>query len=662
MSHPIDEKPACSRSGMILVWNWSDKEIDKPNLLKSQLQDIQARGFTGVLACLGRTRYELVDRKVIRAAAQASQWAKKRGIGFWFQADPRRASRSIITATGEQTQHLLAAREHLGHLHPNLIRIRKNRFVMRIPFPRPVPSASMQEAALLFSPSGLERAFIMQITGGTVVSRTVRDITAETRLFIDASKGRVEVFGEVQVPDDAAWYALAFPRFDTNLVDYAGRNSIDRLMPLIEDFFESGMYLDGIVWDDPGFAGDEAKLPISPSLVNAFIAERGYDLRDWLPTLVFEFDDFSHIPVRHDYAFLLNDAVTCAMKDFYGMLHAFFGDVEILVSSRSEPAARPAGDPWRYLSVSTSGGSHIKPEASYFEKVAELVEAKSAGCFSKSQKAYAFLSGFGSTREERLWWMDAGAVFSVRWLVQEYGPGGFQKPGPKNPAPPEWDEFAELNRCFDAVMNLTGYQLPESDTLVLWPYETLTTAGPGRSAEMRRDIRTLTARLVLNGNQLDMVSSILFQKAVLDQAGLLFQNRVYQSVIYPYPDVMNPAVLELVFSMEKAGFPVLLGGTRPQWTCAGKRIPHDLPVAFDPKDAAFAENWQTGAERKFVVPENALGSVIKTVNGTLLLFCPKEPGGIMEGETRYQETEFHIPKSARLIVYRLKDGKVEKAL
>jgi hypothetical protein len=662
MIHADDENPPYARSGMTLVWNWSDREIEKPNLLKSQLEDIRAKGFSGVLACLGRTRYELVDRRVIRAAAQASQWAKRRGIVFWFQTDPRRASRSIITSAGEQTQHLLAAREHLGHLHPNLIRIRNKRFVMHIPFPRSVPSAPMQEVSLQFTPSGLERAYVLQLAGNTVVRQSVRDVTPETRLFIDASRSRVEVFGEVQVPDDGTWYALVFPRFDSNLIDYAGRSSIDRLMPLIEDFFESGMYLDGIVWDDPGFAGDEAKLPVSASLVNAFIAEFGYDLRDRLPALVFEFDDASHIPVRHDYAYLLNDTIASAMKDFYGMLHSFFGDVEILVPSRSEPAARPTGDPWRYASVCTSGCSHVRPETAFSEKIAELAEAKSLGGFSKSQKAYAFLSDFGDTREERLWWMDAGAVFSLRWIVGGYGSGGFQRPGARNSIPTGWDEFGELNRYFDVLMNLTGFKFPESDTLVVWPYETLVTAGPARSAVMRRDVQELVARLVLNGSQLDVVSSALFGKAALDREGLHFRNRIYQSVIYPYPEVMNSTVLEQVSSMERAGFPVLLGGARPQWTSAGKRIPHDLPQAFDPRDAAFAENWQTGAEKVFSFPENALSSAIQTGTETLLLFCPKEPGGAVEGKARYRETSFHVSKSARLTVYRLKDGKVEKAL
>jgi hypothetical protein len=85
-------------------------------------------------------------------------------------------------------------------------------------------------------------------------------------------------------------------------------------------------------------------------------------------------------------------------------------------------------------------------------------------------------------------------------------------------------------------------------------------------------------------------------------------------------------------------------------------------VAFDPRDAAFAENWQTGAETKFAVPENALGSVIETGMETLLLFCPKEPGGRVEGKARFEEISFTIPKSDRLAVYRLKGGKAERAM
>ena len=79
--------------GAFVFWPWGDQEIDNPKILRRQLLDIHAHGFVGALATLKSSRYEFIDRKVLRAVSQASQWAKKRHLSFWFQTDPRQASR-----------------------------------------------------------------------------------------------------------------------------------------------------------------------------------------------------------------------------------------------------------------------------------------------------------------------------------------------------------------------------------------------------------------------------------------------------------------------------------------------------------------------------------------------------------------------------------------
>ena len=88
--------------GAFIVWRWGDDEIENPIGLRNQLDDIQSKGFSGVFVTLRGTRYELIDRKVIRAVTQVSQWAKKRGLSFWLQADPRQVIRDVHQLLGRR--------------------------------------------------------------------------------------------------------------------------------------------------------------------------------------------------------------------------------------------------------------------------------------------------------------------------------------------------------------------------------------------------------------------------------------------------------------------------------------------------------------------------------------------------------------------------------
>jgi len=222
--------------------------------------------------------------------------------------------------------------------------------------------------------------------------------------------------------------------------------------------------------------------------------------------------------------------------------------------------------------------------------------------------------------------------------------------------------FERLNRRFAAVMEVTGYKLPEADTLVIWPFETLAASRSDRSREMRRCLQDLVLRLVLGGVQLDVVSSLFLKKARLDESGLQYRNRIYRNVIYPYPEVMDPFVLDLVSRMVRADFPILLGGSKPEWTSKGERIPQDFQTVFDPRDVAFTEQWRPADGTVFEIPESGLGSVIQTGTETLLLFSPKETGGTVSGRARFGETRFHVGESSGLTVYRLKEEKISRVL
>jgi hypothetical protein len=167
---------------------------------------------------------------------------------------------------------------------------------------------------------------------------------------------------------------------------------------------------------------------------------------------------------------------------------------------------------------------------------------------------------------------------------------------------------------------------------------------------------------VENNVPLDVVSSSLFRKGKLETDGLRFRNRTYRNVLFPYPEVLDPAVLHLISVMDKSGFPLLLGGAKPRWTSKGERIPHEFPASFDPRDADFPKHWQAGPDKSIAPPGNALGSVIQTGTETLLLFCPSRYDGPVEGEARYGGTRFRVERSDGLTIYSLRGENIRRVL
>ena len=104
--------------------------------------------------------------------------------------------------------------------------------------------------------------------------KSVTDITHIARFYANMDEGFVEVFGEVSVPVDEKWWVVSFPKFDTNLTDFAGRASKDELNSFVEALFDASTYLDGITWDEAGYCGQVGRFPVSLSLYNSFICHK----------------------------------------------------------------------------------------------------------------------------------------------------------------------------------------------------------------------------------------------------------------------------------------------------------------------------------------------------------------------------------------------------
>jgi hypothetical protein len=661
--------------GAFLVWKWGDNEIENPRVLKNQLEAIRLKEFSGVLATLGASRYEVIDRKVVRAVTQVSQWAKNRSISFWFHPDPRQASRSLITTTGERTQNLIVYNKPDKDSKAkslNITRVKNNRFVLKYTYPTLYYTPIIQEVSLHFDPAGLERVFLFQMENGIIIRESIKDITNVSRFFANMGKATVEVFGEIHVPEEEEWWVIAFPKFDTNLYDYAGRESNDRLRFFIEELFDAGANLSGIVWDEAGYCGDAGRFPVSLSIYNCFLAEYGYDLRDMLFALVMELDDGFHIRVRCDYYSFLLDTIFSAQNELCSIVHSFFGSIEV-GQSYSWPHDKYQSsnynseyiDPWRNLKVEEIAIAKIEKidniESEFDTIISSLNITKSLGIFSKGQQAFTSILGENLGEEEFIYLTDLMSMFSVRWLVQAYGEQkNFSNSFYKKPIYPEnsmWNNFKNVNFRLNAITKITESKFPSANVLLVYPIETIMSNNFKRAEEIIFHIKKLVCRLLTDGVQLDIVSSELLKKARFKSGFLHIQRRIYQSVIFPYPEILSSQVLELVSTMEKYGFPIFIGGSKPQFTSEAKRIPHEFSLSFDPQVENMDIFWDRGVERLFILPKNCLGTFIQKKDEILLLFCPSKFRGIIEGEFQYGNMVFSVPRSTSLVIFRFGEDK-----
>ncbi len=673
------EKP----EGAFILWKWEDREIDDLKRLRRQLLDIDSKGFSGVLASLGSTRYEFIDAKVLRAVAQVSQWAKKRNITFWFETDPRQASRSLISKTGESTQNLIITKKWkdcLNHTNPHISRIQKNRFELRFEYPKAQASSLLQERSIHFEPTGLEKAFIFQMEKGKVINDSVRDITSESHFFANIEKGYVDIFGDVRIAEDEEWWVIAFPKFDTNVYDYAGFQSNNLLCLFAENLFDACTHLNGIAWGEngTGYAVDMGRLPVSLSLYNSFRAEYGYDLRNVLYGLVLDLDSGFHIEIRSDYYNLLMNTVYNAEKQFYQTIHSFFGNMDVIIHHHFQSTAIQANnrvrgsiDPWKSLEYVGSPVVEIEPIHNLKQNSVHLIPTtlitKSLGIYSNTQRVFCNTQYGPYTGEELNYLMDLMTLFSIRLLIKTNGNNMVtrKKNTIKNEIPNHvrWNDMEVINDKIDQIRNITGYKLPEANVALVYPIESIMAVGSQKSEKIITHVNQFITRLVLAGTQLDVISPFLLKESHIFPNGLSIRSRIYESIIFPYPEVVDYEVLETISSIAKSNIPLLIGGCVPRYTSSGKQVPHRFPLTFDPEEENLSPLWKRGMKKLMILPENSLGTMIYQGEDILFLICPTQLGQSVTGRVRYQNISFSVPKSNALVIFRKrKYKKVEQVL
>ena len=660
--------PTQRTRGNIFIWRWSDTEIDHPNLLRYQLKSVEANGFSGVLAVLHQSRYELMDSKVIRAVAQVSQWARHRHLAFWIQADPRQTSRSLIAKTHER-MHLWLTSDSPGQLPlcaANLGRITNNTYSLRYHIPKSVAAPYIQERAITYQPLHLDRVFVFQMENNTVLVDTVKDMTQTARFFANMEEGFIEIFGEVSIPEQQTWYAAAFPRLETNLYDYHGRKSNDHLRHYIEELFDASSYIDGFVWGEANSLCHQGQFPVSDSMLNGFIAEYRYDIRDKLYALILDTDNKSHIRIRYDYHRFIMDAVFQAQKDFYSFAHSFLGDVRIGLNHPWQEGCSPGRmtfnhvDPWRALPAQHMGLTEIIWKTDTPEDranlLAQLAITRSLAGFSRDGISFTRLPYKSSSDTDLKHHLDLLSLNSIRW-IDDMIQSEFSAT----------DEYAcenhlrlgkQVNRRFQMIAEFTNFQPVESDVAVVYPVESLMTENTVKSESLMMKIHCLIGELVAAGIQLDVINSDLLINAKVRGKSLRIGNRTYKALILPHLQVLDSHVLSVLLGLRHIGFPLFFGGAIPKYLTDGKPVYEKFDKSFDLGKNQVKPMIAAGLP-SFSLPGNVLGAVIQKPYNKLLLLCPGIAGKMMTGAARYKDVAFTIPESDRLCILSISEkGKV----
>ena len=649
--------------GALFIWNWDDCAIEAPNQLKNTLDTIIEHGFSGVLARLKQCRYPVVHPRVVRAVTQVSQWAKNRGLPFWFQADPRQASRPLINLSDESAQVLFYGDIDENASVPskvNMCAIVNNGFNLVFPYPHFRKTSKMDDRALIFMPVALEKAFMFKMKKGQILRKTIRDISSITNFFVNVPENRVEVFGHVNTMGEDDWMVMAFPRFNLNLFDYAGRVANDNLYHFVEDLFDAGAYIDGMTWDTAGYIVDIGRLPVSVSIYNSFIAEFGYDIRDFLYALVMDLDGASHIRIRHDYHDILMKMVYTAYLEFTKVGRSFLGDVQSATSHSWSFRKHPSlsliqgdMDPWEGLKASSVGMTEMEIKSPLQEQlpliISQLVATKSLATYSRSKNAFLHLKM--TELDDWQYLIDLMAFFSVKPFIDS---SQIQVKASVF----EFENNFELcvdyiNSRIHKINEITQFHLPTAKVGIVYPIDTIMAIGHEKADRMIQNFHHYVAMLTLQGIQLDILSPGHLLEGSIKKEKLKIGHRYYSQLLYPYPTVIRTDVFNRLSVFNSQGFETYFGGTSPKYNTKGEPLPYRCPILFNPEKMDANELQQMKLTGLVHGLKNGIANIVYLGDTQLIMLLPLRPGIKMKGTLLYESKEIELPETNELSIFQI---------
>ncbi|MCD6116810.1 hypothetical protein J7K93_07335 [bacterium] len=638
----------------IFLWKWEDREVDLYNTLRLQVEKIAKCGFSGILVCQGISRYKFTDNKVLRALSKTSQYAKKRNLEFIVMADPRQSSRFFISKTEERTQCLIIHRntdKEKTAKFSNVAKVEEGHFFISIPFSEKYLCSHLQERAVLFSPSGVERVFLFRAENDIIAPDSVEDITALSYSITNIADGVIEISGDTTENNGGNYYVMAFPRFDTNLFDFAGRESNDLVYSFAGNIFDACTNLDGMIWGSDetsyGMIGD--MLPVSLSIYNNFKAEYGYDLKNFLFALLLPMSDNSHIKVRTDFYTHLNNLIKASKKDFASTMHAFFPDFNLISmysvsrGAGSDVKRCPVFDPWINNDIVSEHLTHLDLNARNNGEpdiLSGMVISKSLAVFSESGSGAIEISGINNNRESLNFIADTASLFSLELILSSDNP----------------EDFFRINKKTSEVDRITKRTAPFADTLFLFPSYTMMNI----NEEYRNYILDETLRLIkdltLSHIQMDVISPHMLTNAEVSDRGIRLGYRTYKAVIAPYAEIVDSEIFHILSRIDDYKHPLLFGNSAPKYSTTGKKVPKKFSICFTIGENHIQEILSTSIKPAVIFPESCIGTIIFKRDSTLILVSPSAPGSKFEGRILFDGHQIQVEKSNSITIFQKMAG------
>ncbi|MEM2914832.1 MAG: hypothetical protein QXH91_05475, partial [Candidatus Bathyarchaeia archaeon] len=588
-----------SKGAAIMYYVLTDNAIEKPEVIKAQLKKLASAGFAGVLCAIRASRYGLEDHLVIQAVKEASQICHNHRMEFWFLLDPRLPSRYNNQHFGKGLEIVTCADAVWPKTSSNIQPIHEGRFNVRFHI-EPRQTWTLQDVAITYIPRGLERVFAFPRSLTEYASEQIIDITDQTRFFFNARDNYVEAFGSFDPPHNKSWSVLTFFRFETNYFDYSDPKHFSHYSKLVKLYADSGVELDRLIWDEPGYWCLFGIYPFSSSISNHLRETSNFDLSENLWKLALPAKDRSHIYVRNSYFYHLQTTVIERQKETIRLGRQLWGKhlrsgihhTWHFESADMADMNHGSIDPVRSLESVEAGFTDTipinelrEPDSPFYVNLAAMfVLTQSLAKFSISKEGYVNLwtsghdDGSGFQNELMNHCVNLMLLFSVKWLAHCYGPVGLigqedtylgSKYLPGYPDHSTWQDFPIWNKRLAKFERHGSRKLPTSNILVVFPVETICAIGNALANPIARDVFDLVLKLLDHHYLLDFISPTLLKHATFENGIFKLNEQKYMAVIYPHPRVLSASLLPL---LESGRQKVFYGFQMPQWDTIGSTL------------------------------------------------------------------------------------------
>ena len=640
----------------LIMWTWQDDQVEDHHLLDEAIADIAEHGFSGALAMLRGCRYSLSDPLVIDAARHAAASAHRRQLAFWFALDPRLDQGRLIGLPAGRASFLLTGRAGDDALPCETDVDADGRYRVRLDTGPPRGQHMLSQVAVTFEPAAIEVVVAYRKTAeGAIVTDSVRDISADARLFVQRGAGYFEIFGQLEPAPGPGWSVLALARGSSTYPDLGSEAVLDAISDLYATYGHAAVELDGVFWDEIGhltsFGHDRSRLPWTPAVRRAFAERLAGEPTEALPLLLLDDDAERAGRARRDYYAAVQDVVIAAQARCRDVAHKVWGDgVDIGIHQtwhqNADDLPHGTGDWWRGSQALTGGFTDVGDaervgEAEHLDEVlAMVVIAASLARHHESPRAFCNVWGVDYGAQIVDWWAHLLGAFGVTWLAHTYGPTSYIDCetgwGPGYPHHPTWDHCAAANAAAALIGEITGRTLPAADVAVVYPIGALARVGNAAANGLARDAQRVIAQLVRHGVAVDVISPDLFAGGAVDDGVFWLttpHGRLrYRAVVYPHPLALQPAELDRVGELRGAGVPTVLVGERPR-EGPGAAAPDDpapSPISTAQFDTAVAD-----LPRLVEAPANAVANLFRRPDATTtVLVTPVVPGTSVAGRIR----------------------------